>query len=65
MAGATKIIIITSDEDVIRQFALHNNNENTHILNLDKNKQIIPTTEDNNNMINLDFLVHLSAVVRI
>lgn len=39
MAGQTKMIIITSDEDIIRQFAF-NKNLNTHIID---NRQMTPT----------------------
>lgn len=63
MAGSTKMIIITADEAIIQQFALNNMNKNTHIIDLDNNKQIVPTTNDTNNIINLDFLAHLSALV--
>ncbi len=63
MANQTKMIIITSDEDIIRQFAF-NKNQNTHIINLDNEKQIITTDKDNNN-INSDLLAQLSELVRI
>ena len=64
MAGPTKMIIITSDEDIIRQFSSKSNNKNTHIIDLDKRKQINSTPIENNNDINLDFLAHLSDLVR-
>lgn len=65
MAGPTKMIIITSDEDIIRQFSSNNNNnKNTHIIDLDKRKQINSTAIENNNDINLDFLAHLADIVR-
>lgn len=54
MADHTKMIIITSDENIIRQFTLENN------------KQTNSTTEtnnNNNNIISLDFLAHLSTFV--
>jgi hypothetical protein len=64
MPGETKMIIITSDEDIIRQFAF-NKNKNTHIINLDNDKQATSTTKDNNHIIDLDFLAGLSQLVRI
>jgi hypothetical protein len=64
MASQTKMIIITSDEDIIRQFAF-NKNKNTHIIDLDNNKQMASTAQNNNNIIDLDFLAELSQLVRI
>ncbi len=64
MTGQTKMIIITSDEDIIRQFSL-NKTTNTHIIDLDNNKQVTSTAKDNNNIINLDILSQLSELVRI
>jgi hypothetical protein len=66
MAGQsqTKMIIITSDEDIIRQFAL-NKTKNTRIIDLDNNKQMTSITQNNNNIIDLDFLAELSQQVRI
>ena len=65
MAAHTKMIIITSNEDLIRQFT-SNKNTNTHIIDLDNNNKPIPAlTNDNNNTINLDLLAHLSELVRI
>jgi uncharacterized protein with PIN domain len=58
MAGQTKMIIITSDEDVIRRFSL-NKTTNTQIIDLDNNTQMISTVKD----INLDFLAQLSELV--
>ena len=59
MAGQTKMIIITSDEDVIRQFAF-NKNKNTHIIDMDNNnnnnRQIISIEKNGNNTINLNLL---------
>ncbi|CAF1235264.1 unnamed protein product, partial [Adineta steineri] len=54
MTGQTKMIIITSDENIIRQFAF-NQNTNTHIIDMDiNNRQIISIEKnDNNNTINL------------
>jgi hypothetical protein len=58
MAGQTKMIIITSDEDVIHRFSL-NKTTNTQIIDLDNNTQMISTVKD----INLDFLAQLSELV--
>ena len=58
MAGQTKMIIITSDEDIIRQFAF-NTNKNTLIIDMDnKNRQITSPIEknDDNNTINLNYV---------
>lgn len=41
MASQTKMIIITTDEHIIRQFA-SNKNENTHIISIDNNNQTGP-----------------------
>jgi hypothetical protein len=54
------MIIITSDEDIIRQF-FSNKNKNTHIIDLDNNTSN-GFTEKNNN-INLDYLAQLSGLV--
>jgi hypothetical protein len=64
MANQTKMIIITSNEDLIRQFSL-NTNQNTHIIDLDNKQQMVPTTEDKSQLINLAFFAHLSELVRI
>jgi hypothetical protein len=58
MAGQTKMIIITSDEDVIRRFSL---NKNTQIIDLDNDTLMTSTTKD----IDLNFLAQLSELVRI
>lgn len=65
MAGSTKMILITSDEDIIRQFTL-NNNKKTHIIDLDDNKHLTSiAAENNNDIIDFNFLAHLSELVRI
>jgi hypothetical protein len=38
MAAQTKMIIITSDEDIIRQFSL-NKTKNIHIIDLDNDER--------------------------
>jgi hypothetical protein len=58
MAGQTKMIVITSNEDLIRKFYL-NQKINTQIIELDDDEQ------DDNNIINLPFLAELSELVRI
>jgi len=60
MAGQTRMIIITSDEDVIRRFSL-NKNKNTQIIDLDNDTQITSTAKD----IDSNFLAQLSELVRI
>jgi len=64
MADKTKIIVITSNEDIIHQFS-SNKTKNTHIIDLDDDEQITAMTKDNNNIINLAFLAELSETVRI
>ena len=63
MAGQTKMIIITSDEDIIRQFAF-NKNKNTHIIDMDddnNNRQITLIEKNNNNTTDLNFLPELTT----
>ncbi len=57
MAGQTKMIIITSNEDLIRKLS-SNRKINKQIIELDDEEQ-------NNNIINLPFLAELSELVRI
>jgi hypothetical protein len=64
MTSQTKLLIITSNEDIIRKLSLKNT-INTRIIDLDDNKQIISTDKDNNNIINLAFLSQLPELVRI
>jgi hypothetical protein len=64
MAGETKMIIITSNEDLIQQLSTKKTT-NTHIIDLDDEKQVTAMTKDNNNMINLALLAELSEIVRI
>lgn len=59
--GQTKIIIITSNEDIIQQFS-SNSTANTHIIDLDANE---PATKTDNGMINLAFFAQLSGLVSI
>jgi hypothetical protein len=62
MADQTKMIIITSDEDIIRQFSL-NKTKNTHIIDLDDDKQVTSIAKTNNNIINMALLAELSQLV--
>ncbi len=62
MATATKMIIITSNEDIIRQFSSQKIKD-THIIDLDTDKQMSSIGSDNNNIINLAFLAELSKPV--
>jgi hypothetical protein len=64
MATQTKMIIITSDENIIRQFSL-NKTKNTHIIDLDNANQVTSIEKDDDNKINLDLLAQLSELVRI
>ncbi|CAF4272238.1 unnamed protein product, partial [Rotaria sordida] len=62
MANPTKIIIITSDEDIIRQFAF-NKNKNTYVIDMDdnnNNRQITPIEKNDNSTINSNFLPELT-----
>jgi len=62
MSSQTKMIIITSDEDIIRQFSF-NKSKNTQIIDLDNGNQVISTAKDNNNTTNLNLLAQLSGIV--
>lgn len=42
MTNEKKLIFVTSDEDLVRQISLKKT-KNTHIIDLDTGKQIIPT----------------------
>jgi hypothetical protein len=57
MAGQTQMIVITSNEDLIRKLS-SNRKINKQIIELDDEEQ-------NNNIINLPFLAELSELVRI
>jgi hypothetical protein len=57
MATETKMIIITSDEDLIQKLSIKKN-PNTHIIDLDDQKQMT-------GMVNLALLTELSEIVRI
>ncbi|CAF4272117.1 unnamed protein product, partial [Adineta steineri] len=61
MAGETKMIIITSNEDVIRQFSL-NKPKNTQIVDLDNNEQVTSMNNNANNIMDLAILTELSEL---
>lgn len=63
IAVKTKMIILTSDGDIIRQSSF-NKTKNSHIIELDDMKKVL-SNETNNNMINLVFLTDLFQFVRI
>lgn len=58
-SGQTKIIIITSNEDIIQQFS-SNTTTHTHIIDLDQNAQ---ATGIDPSMINLAFFAQLPGLV--
>jgi len=64
MSSQTKMIIITSNEDIIQQLSF-NKTKNTHIIDLDKNNQINLNGKDDNHIIDLNLLAQLSELVRI
>ncbi len=64
MAGHTKMIIITSDEDIIRQFS-SKKNKNTKIIDLDDHQKVASIIKDNNDRVGSALLAELSELVRI
>jgi len=62
MAGQAKVIIITSNKDLIRQISL-NKTTDTHIVALINDQQITLISKDNTNINNLDFLSKLPIPV--
>ncbi len=64
MAARTKMIIITSNEDIVRQYSL-NKTKNRQIIDSNKNKQITSIGDDENNIMDFDLLAELSQLVRI
>ncbi|CAF1478736.1 unnamed protein product [Adineta steineri] len=61
MAGQTKMIIITSDEDLIRRLS-SNKTDNTRIVDLDNNKQLTSMNNNDNNIMDLAILTELSEL---
>lgn len=65
MPGQTKMIIITTDEDIIRQFSL-NKSTTTQVIDLDNHAEQIPLRNNtNDDIISLPFLAELSRLVRL
>jgi len=62
MASQTRMIIITSNEDVIQQLSF-NKTKNTHIIDLDNSNQITLNGKDDNDITNLNLLAQLSGIV--
>ena len=62
MAGHTKMIIITSDEDIIRQFS-SKKNKNTKIIDLDDKQKVASIIKDNNDRVSSALLAELSELV--
>ncbi len=58
------MIIITSNEDIIREFS-SKKNKNTQIIDLGNDQQVTSTAINNNNTVNLALLAELSELVRI
>ncbi len=61
MTSRTKMIIITSDEDIIRKFSL-NKTKNTHIIHLD-DEQEISTEIDDHQIINMALLAESVCIL--
>jgi hypothetical protein len=64
MARHTKMIVITSDEDVIRKLSL-NKTINTQIIELDDDNEMALMAKNDHNIMNLASLAELSELVRI
>jgi hypothetical protein len=63
MAVQTKMILITSDEDIIRRFSL-DKTKNIHIIDLDNDDRSISSKKvNNNNISDLAFFAGLSELV--
>ena len=62
MASQTKLIIITSDEDIIRQFSLNSTN-NAQIIDLDSVKRTTSNQNNDNILLRLAGLTELSESV--
>jgi hypothetical protein len=64
MTSQKHIVLLTSDEDLIRQLFLHKTS-NTRIIDLHGSNQSTSRTDNNDNMIDLTFLAKLSQPVSI
>ena len=63
MASHTKMIIITSDEHLIEQFA-HQRPKNTHIIDLEDDQLDQSIDTNNTSLVNMALLAELSKLVR-
>jgi hypothetical protein len=63
MAGQTKMIFITSNEDLVRQISSQKTTD-THIIDLDDHKQVTSMIDSGNDVINWALLAGLSEFVR-
>ena len=63
MLSRTKMVIITSNEDIIQQFSL-NKSEKTQIIDLDEDFDLTSLSTDQKNLTDLAFLAQLSELVR-
>lgn len=62
MSGPTKMIFITSNEDLVRQISSYKSS-NTHIIDLDDDEQMSSLINNNNNhIINLGSLTELVRI---
>ncbi len=62
MNNQAKMIIITSNEDLIQEFSLKKS-ENTHIIDLDETNSTNSISKDNNHFLDVTFLAELSELV--
>jgi hypothetical protein len=64
MPGQKKIMIVTSDEDLIHQLSSHKT-PNRCIIDLDGTNQSVTMSNNNENITDLTFLAQLSQLVNI
>lgn len=64
MADQKKIMIVTSDENLIHQLSSHQI-LHTYIIDFDKNNQCISMINDNGNITDLTVVTHNSQVINI
>lgn len=62
MATQTKMIIITSDEDLIRQFS-STKSKNTHVIDLEDDRLDQSIDTNNRTLVNMALLAELSKLV--
>lgn len=63
MSNQTKMIIITSNEDLIDQLSLNKAAKDIRIIDLDANKTTTSMSKVNNNLLDLTFLAQFSELV--